>query len=92
MCEAVRRAVGDGYTVMLDSTWAYQYPEALRAGRTVACDTRGDATGPAALTPVVARRCREDSLATPAGDTTASRAGTWNTSGSIRAWWTAVSR
>lgn len=35
VCEAVRRAVGDGYTVMLDSTWAYQYPEALRVGRAV---------------------------------------------------------
>jgi len=33
VCEAVRRAVGDAYTVMLDSTWAYQYPEALRVGR-----------------------------------------------------------
>ena len=30
--DAVRRAVGDDYTVMLDSTWAYQYPEALRVG------------------------------------------------------------
>ena len=35
MCRAVRRAVGDGYTVMLDSTWAYQYPEALRVGRAI---------------------------------------------------------
>ena len=35
VCEAVRRAVGDGYTVMLDSTWAYQYPDALRVGRAV---------------------------------------------------------
>src|SRR5439155_15917970 len=33
VCQAVRRAVGDGFTVMLDSTWAYQYPEALRVGR-----------------------------------------------------------
>ena len=33
VCQAVRRAVGDDYTVMLDSTWAYQYPEALRVGR-----------------------------------------------------------
>jgi L-alanine-DL-glutamate epimerase-like enolase superfamily enzyme len=33
VCEAVRRAVGDDYAVMLDSTWAYQYPEALRVGR-----------------------------------------------------------
>src|ERR671923_1813159 len=35
VCEAVRRAVGDGFTVMLDSTWAYQYPEALRVGRAI---------------------------------------------------------
>jgi L-alanine-DL-glutamate epimerase-like enolase superfamily enzyme len=35
VCEAVRRAVGDDYTLMLDSTWAYQYPEALRVGRVV---------------------------------------------------------
>ncbi|HEX9822106.1 MAG TPA: enolase C-terminal domain-like protein [Methylomirabilota bacterium] len=35
VCEAVRRAVGDGYTVMLDPTWAYQYPEALRVGKAV---------------------------------------------------------
>jgi L-alanine-DL-glutamate epimerase-like enolase superfamily enzyme len=35
VCTAVRRAVGDAYTLMLDSTWAYQYPEALRVGRVV---------------------------------------------------------
>ncbi len=35
ICEAVRRAVGGDYTLMLDSTWAYQYPEALRVGRAV---------------------------------------------------------
>jgi L-alanine-DL-glutamate epimerase-like enolase superfamily enzyme len=33
VCRAVRRSVGDGFTVMLDSTWAYQYPEALRVGK-----------------------------------------------------------
>ena len=33
VCRAVRLSVGDGYTVMLDSTWAYQYPEALRVGK-----------------------------------------------------------
>jgi L-alanine-DL-glutamate epimerase-like enolase superfamily enzyme len=33
VCQAVRHAVGDGYTIMLDPTWAYQYPEALRVGR-----------------------------------------------------------
>jgi L-alanine-DL-glutamate epimerase-like enolase superfamily enzyme len=32
---AVRQAVGDGYTLMLDATWAYQYPEALRVGRAI---------------------------------------------------------
>jgi L-alanine-DL-glutamate epimerase-like enolase superfamily enzyme len=35
VCRAVRRAVGDGFTVMLDSTWAYQYPDALRVGKCV---------------------------------------------------------
>ncbi len=33
VCRAVRAAVGDEFTVMLDSTWAYQYPEALRVGQ-----------------------------------------------------------
>jgi L-alanine-DL-glutamate epimerase-like enolase superfamily enzyme len=33
VCEKVRAAVGDSYRVMLDSTWAYQYPEALRVGK-----------------------------------------------------------
>jgi L-alanine-DL-glutamate epimerase-like enolase superfamily enzyme len=35
ICEAVRKAVGDDYRLMLDSTWAYQYPEALRVGRAI---------------------------------------------------------
>ncbi|HUM16253.1 MAG TPA: enolase C-terminal domain-like protein [Candidatus Nitrosotalea sp.] len=35
VCRAVRRVVGDRFTLMLDSTWAYQYPEALRVGRVV---------------------------------------------------------
>jgi L-alanine-DL-glutamate epimerase-like enolase superfamily enzyme len=34
VCEAVRKAVGD-YTIMLDSTWAYDYPAAVRVGRAV---------------------------------------------------------
>jgi L-alanine-DL-glutamate epimerase-like enolase superfamily enzyme len=33
VCRAVRARVGDDYTVMLDSTWAYDYPDALRVGR-----------------------------------------------------------
>lgn len=32
VCAAVRRAVGDAYPVMLDSTWSYDYPDALRVG------------------------------------------------------------
>ncbi|SJZ86033.1 L-alanine-DL-glutamate epimerase [Enhydrobacter aerosaccus] len=32
VCEAVRNAVGD-YTIMLDSTWAYDYPAAVRVGK-----------------------------------------------------------
>lgn len=32
ICEAVRRAVGDDYRIMLDSTWSYDYPDALRVG------------------------------------------------------------
>jgi len=35
VCQAVRRAVGDDYTVMLDSTWSYEYAEALRVGRAI---------------------------------------------------------
>jgi len=35
ICRAVRKTVGDDYTLMLDSTWAYQYPEALRVGHAV---------------------------------------------------------
>lgn len=33
VCEAVRRAVGDDYTLMLDSTWAYDFPAAMKVGR-----------------------------------------------------------
>jgi L-alanine-DL-glutamate epimerase-like enolase superfamily enzyme len=33
VCEAVRKAVGDDYRIMLDSTWSYRYEEALRVGR-----------------------------------------------------------
>ena len=34
VCEAVRKAVGD-YTIMLDSTWSYDFPAALRVGKAV---------------------------------------------------------
>jgi len=35
ICEAVRKAVGDEYRLMLDSTWSYRYPEALRVGQAI---------------------------------------------------------
>ena len=35
VCEAVRKAVGDDFRVMLDSTWSYTYTEALRVGRAI---------------------------------------------------------
>ena len=35
ICTAVREAVGDDFRLMLDSTWSYDYPEALRVGRAV---------------------------------------------------------
>jgi L-alanine-DL-glutamate epimerase-like enolase superfamily enzyme len=35
ICEAVRKAVGDDYTLMLDCTWAYEYPTAVRVGKAI---------------------------------------------------------
>ncbi len=35
ICEAVRRAVGDDYRIMLDSTWGYDYAGALKVGQCV---------------------------------------------------------
>jgi L-alanine-DL-glutamate epimerase-like enolase superfamily enzyme len=35
VCEAVRRAVGNDFTLMLDSTWSYRYHDAVRVGRAI---------------------------------------------------------
>jgi L-alanine-DL-glutamate epimerase-like enolase superfamily enzyme len=35
VCEAVRKAVGDNYVVMLDAAWNYEYETALRVGRAI---------------------------------------------------------
>ena len=35
ICRAVRKAVGDNYTLMLDSVWAYGYEDAVRVGRAI---------------------------------------------------------
>ena len=39
LCRHVRKAVGDGYRLMLDSTWSYNFVEAVRVGRALEeCD------------------------------------------------------
>ena len=35
ICRAVRNAVGGGFPLMLDSTWGYDYPQALRVGKLI---------------------------------------------------------
>lgn len=35
VCETVRRAVGDDFPLMLDSTWSYRYHDAVRVGRAI---------------------------------------------------------
>jgi L-alanine-DL-glutamate epimerase-like enolase superfamily enzyme len=35
VCETVRRAVGEDFTLMLDSTWSYRFPDAVRVGRAI---------------------------------------------------------
>jgi L-alanine-DL-glutamate epimerase-like enolase superfamily enzyme len=35
VCQAVRRAVGEGFTMMLVGSWAYDYPAALRVGEAI---------------------------------------------------------
>jgi L-alanine-DL-glutamate epimerase-like enolase superfamily enzyme len=35
VCQAVRKAVGDDFRLMLDSTWSYDYTDALRVGRAI---------------------------------------------------------
>jgi L-alanine-DL-glutamate epimerase-like enolase superfamily enzyme len=35
VCEAVRKAIGDDYLLMLDSVWSYDYQAALRVGQAI---------------------------------------------------------
>lgn len=49
--------------------------DAIRAGRTVACDGKGVTYGPSALTDLVRDDCRADASAPAAGDGRSSRAG-----------------
>jgi hypothetical protein len=51
--------------------------DAIRAGRTVACDGLGQAYGPPALVEMVTDDCRRDATSPPAGQTRVDRLGTW---------------
>ncbi|MEO6237718.1 MAG: CehA/McbA family metallohydrolase [Vicinamibacterales bacterium] len=51
--------------------------DAIRAGRTVACDGLGRAYGPAKLVVLVQSDCRSDATMPPDGQTGAARVGTW---------------
>ena len=51
--------------------------DAIRAGRTVACDGRGEAYGPSELVAMIGEDCRRDAALPPAGDTGFDRLSTW---------------
>ena len=51
--------------------------DAIRAGRTVACDGRGRAAGPPELVELVKDDCRDDAGSPPDGQTALDRVGTW---------------
>jgi hypothetical protein len=51
--------------------------DAIRDGRTVACDGRGEAYGPPELVAMTREDCRRDATAPPDGETPLDRAGTW---------------
>jgi hypothetical protein len=51
--------------------------DAIRAGRTVACDGRGETYGPSELVAMMGEDCRRDAALPPAGDTALDRVSTW---------------
>jgi hypothetical protein len=51
--------------------------DAIRAGRTVACDGRGEGFGPPELVAMIGEDCRRAAALPPAGDTALDRFGTW---------------
>jgi hypothetical protein len=68
----------------LDRTYVFARPptqagilDAIRAGRTVACDGQGEAQGPPELVAMMREDCLRDASAPPNGETPLSRAGTW---------------
>lgn len=51
--------------------------DAIRDGRTVACDGRGESYGPPELVAMMGEDCRHDASAPPDGETPQDRVGTW---------------
>ena len=51
--------------------------DAIRAGRTVACDGRGEAYGPSELVTMIGADCRRDAALPPDGDTALDRVSSW---------------
>ena len=51
--------------------------DAIRAGRTVACDGRGESYGPPELVAMLGEDCRRDARLPPAGDSAIDRLSTW---------------
>lgn len=51
--------------------------DAVRSGRTVACDGHGGSYGPDALVSLIRDDCRHDAASAPDGETASGRAGTW---------------
>jgi hypothetical protein len=70
--------IGLGRTYLLaKADTATAIVDAIRAGRTVACDGLGRATGPPELVEMVKDDCRRDATSPPDGQTALDRLGTW---------------
>jgi predicted metal-dependent phosphoesterase TrpH len=68
--------LGRTYLLVSEATQA-GILDAIRAGRTVACDGRGEAYGPSELVAMVRDDCRRDAASPPDGETALARLGTW---------------
>jgi hypothetical protein len=69
--------LGQGRTYLLVRTATQAgILDAIRAGRTIACDGRGDAYGPPELVALLREDCRRDQTSPPDGETALARLGT----------------
>jgi predicted metal-dependent phosphoesterase TrpH len=68
--------LGRTYLLVREATQAGVL-DAIRSGRTVACDGLGNAYGPEDLVALVREDCRRDATSPPAGETVLERLGTW---------------